>query len=241
MTGQRYTSVRLHKVLEELKRSGLYVFTTKDMSRLLDLPRNAASVYVHRMKQDGMIFPLEHGKFSIAMDPFAVSTQVIFPSYISFTTALYLHDRLHQVVDKIYVVTSRRKSRLTIMNTEITFITFSPSRLFGYRKQRKGDSYIAVADLEKAVVDSLYRPRYVPVSQVYEALSQGFDRDLLEDYTVAMRSEAVKRRVGYILELLGKKTTLKPSTKTPYKLNPNIKERGEFNNRWKMYVNEAIR
>lgn len=232
--------MKLNKVLEELRDSGLYVFKTVDMSSILHLSNNAASVYIYRMKQKEMIHAVEKGKFSISSDPFAVSTQLVFPSYISFSTSLYLHGRLGQVIDNIYVISSRKKKHMAFMDTEIRFIKFPSFRIFGYGKKRKGDSFVMLADLEKTAVDCLHLPRYAPVSQVQEALSPGFDKELLEDYAVMMKSEAVRRRAGYLLELLGEETKLKPSTGTVYKLNPTIKRKGKYNSRWRLYINEVL-
>ena len=231
----------LHKLLENLKKSGLYVFTTKDLSKIAGLDAYTASSYTYRMKDAKMIYPVEKGKFAISSDPLAVGTQLVFPSYLSFTTAFYLHDRFRQTIDRIYVVTPHKKSGITFADTRIEFVKFSPERVFGYRKHRKGDSYAFIADLEKAAVDCLYRSRYATFANAFEALSPGFDKHLLEDYAISMKSEAVIRRTGYLIERLGYKTALKPSTNAPYALNPTIGERGKFDKKWKLYVNEVLR
>jgi len=232
--------MKLHKVLENLKDSGLHVFGTTDMARLLHLSNNAASVYIHRMKRMGMIYPVERGKFSISSDPFTVSTQLVFPSYISFSTAFYLHGRLDQVINDIYVVSSRKKKPMDFMGTDMRFVRFPPSRLFGYRKHRKGNSFVMLADLEKAAVDCLHLPRYTPISQVREGLSKGYSSGVLEEYALKMNSEAIIRRAGYLLEALGEETRLKPSTGTVYKLNPSIKNLGRYDTRWRLYINEVL-
>ncbi len=229
-----------YRLLETLKSSGLYVFTPKDISRLLDVNRSVAYVYVHRMKERGIIYPVEKGKFAIYDDPFVVSTQLVSPSYISFITAFYLHGRLQQTVDAIFVVTPKKKRALSFLGTSIKLITFHPSKIFGYRKHKKGDSYIMLADLEKAAVDALYLPRYLPTSVVYEGLMEGCNAKLLEEYARDMASEAVIRRAAYLLEQLGEETELKPSTSTPYKLNPTIDKKGKFDSKWKLYINEVI-
>ena len=92
--------------------------------------------------------------------------------------------------------------------TDIEFIRFQPFRIFGYRKHRKNDSYILLADVEKAAADSLYMPRYALISVVYDALLEGFNKKLFEGYVTNMRSEAVIRRAGYLLELLGEDLSL---------------------------------
>ena len=55
-----------------------------------------------------------------------------------------------------------------------------------------------------------------------------------------MGSEAVIRRAGYLMEQLGEKTNLKPSTKTAYLLNPSSGRRGKYEPRWKLYINEVL-
>jgi len=232
--------MKLHKVLEELAKSGLYVFRTSDLSRMLHLSNEAAAVYIYRMKQKGMVYPVEKGKFSISSDAFAVSTQLVVPSCISFSTALYLHGRLEQVIDSIFVVSPKKKAHMEFMGTWIRFVRFPPFRVYGCKKVRKGDSFVMLADLEKAAVDCLYMPRYTPVSQVYDALSDGFNRELLEDYALRMKSEAVVRRAGWLIEALGKETGLSPATSTVYTLNPTIRHRGTYNRKWKLYVNEVV-
>ncbi|MDO9536766.1 MAG: hypothetical protein Q7J68_00415 [Thermoplasmata archaeon] len=232
--------MKLYKVPEKLAASGLAVFTTRDLARLLGISSGAASVYTHRLKEMEMIYPVEKGRFSITEDSFIVATQVSNPSYLSFSSAFYLHGRLDQVVDSLLVVAARKKRELNFMNTRINFIKFPPDKLFGYRKHKKGDSFVMLADLEKAAVDSLYRPRYASFSTVFEALSGGFDASLFEEYVIKMGSEAVIRRAGYLMEQLGEKTNLKPSTKVSYHLNPLSRRVEIYESRWKLYVNEVV-
>jgi predicted transcriptional regulator of viral defense system len=62
----------------------------------------------------------------------------------------------------------------------------------------------------------------------------------LIEYARKSESEAVERRLGYLLDLIGVKHDIRPKNKTSYKLNPSIGEKGEFDNKWRIYVNEAI-
>ena len=232
--------MKLYKIPEKLADSGLAVFTTRDLARLMNTSSKAASVYVHRLKKMQMIYPVEKGRFSLTVDPFIVAAQMTYPSYLSFSSAFYLHGNLDQVIDSLLVVTSRKKRELNFMNTRINFITFPPEKIFGYRKHKKENSYIMLADPEKAAVDTLYRPKYAPISVAFEALSQGFDAELFEKYAARMNSEAVIRRAGYLMEQLGEKTGLKPSTKKPYFLNPLSGKGGKYDFRWKLYINEVL-
>ncbi|MFA5381544.1 MAG: hypothetical protein WC356_00090 [Candidatus Micrarchaeia archaeon] len=56
-----------------------------------------------------------------------------------------------------------------------------------------------------------------------------------------MENIAVKKRIGYLLELKGIKTNLYKNLKNWHKLNPNIKNKGKYNKKWKMWINEEIK
>lgn len=108
-----------------------------------------------------------------------------------------------------------------------------------FKKIRKGESFILLAELEKAVVDSLYLPRYCPMSEVFSALKD-VDVEKTLELASKFRVEAVNRRLGYMLDLLGIKTDLTVRSKTPYKLNPANRALGRFDSKWRLYVNEVL-
>ena len=70
------------------------------------------------------------------------------------------------------------------MGMNINFVIFKPYRVFGYRKVKKGNSYVLLADIEKMVVDSLYLPRYTVFENIISTLHEGFDKELLEKYNL---------------------------------------------------------
>ena len=231
--------MNMQDILSKLGKSGLAVFTINDLKKLTGLKRESVYVYLSRMLKKGYAYKIEKGKFTIYEDPFLVSTQLISPSYISFLSALYLHGKTTQTINEIQVVTSRRKREIEVFNTRIKFIQLNPEFMFGFKKVSKGNSFIFLADLEKAIIDSLYLPRYCPISEVWEAIREA-DKEKLVSYASKLKIEAINRRLGYLLSLLGIKTNLKAKTKTVYKLNPAIKSRGKFNSEWRLYINEVL-
>lgn len=233
-------SMDQHELLKILRNSGVYVFTPKDVSKIAGIDVKSAYVAIHRLLKKGRIYPVSKGRFSVTDDPFVISTQIVSPSYVSFSTAMYLHARLQQVINEVYVVSSKKRSSLKVMGMNVNFVLFKPCRVFGYRKVKKGSSYVLLADIEKMVVDCLYLPRYTAFEDIVSILREGFDKELLENYTIRMESEAVLCRAGYLLETLGYRTTLSRRTKTVYRLNPVKKEHGVFNSKWGLYVNEVI-
>jgi len=226
-------------ILSKLEKSSLGVFTINDLKKITGFKKEVLYVYISRMLKKGYIHKVEKGKFSLSEDPFVVSSQLVYPSYISFLTALYLHGKTIQTINEILVSTSKRKKEMKVFGMKIRFVKLGPKFMFGFKRVEKGNSYVLLADLEKAIIDSLYLPRYCPLSEVFLALKDANIEKLL-NYNSRLKIEAITRRLGYMLELIGIKTDLKIKSKATYKLNPSIKSLGKFNSKWRLYVNEVL-
>jgi len=231
--------MNLIDLLFKLEKSGLAVFTVNDLRKLLGLKKNVLYVYISRMLKKGYIFKVERGKYSLYQDPFIVSTQLVHPSYISFLTALYLHAKTSQTINEIQIATSKRKGKMSVFGMRVNFIKLDPKFMFGFRRVEKGNSYIFLAELEKAIVDSLYLPKYCPLSETFLAIKEA-NVEKLVNYALKINIEAVNRRLGYMLDLLGIRSGLSARTKTVYKLNPSLKSKGKFNSKWRLYINEVL-
>ena len=233
--------MNLYQIVEALKNTRRCVFTPDDLCRLTGLTKGDVYVYINRMLRRGLLFRVEKGKVAICKDPFIISSQLVFPAYISFITALYLHGKIQQTINNIFVATSRKRKPLIIFDVEVSFATLKPNLMFGYRKVKKGESYsyISLATPEKAVVDTLYLPRYTRIAYI-PPLLKDVDVERLTQYATMMGSEAVIRRLGYLLDLAGIEHALKLGTKTVYKLNPSINARGKVNRKWLLYINEEV-
>lgn len=234
-----FNTVSLERVLMRLRQSSTAVFTITDLRRITGWSRETAYVYLNRMVKKGLVNKVEKGRFTVYDDPFLVSTQLTYPSYISFLSALFLHGKTTQTINEILVATPRRKRSVEAFGMRIRFVKLNPRLIFGFKKVRKGNSFISLAELEKAIVDSLYLPRYCPLSETFNALRDADVEKVLE-YASRFQREAVNRRLGYMLSLLGVKSNLAVRSKTPYKLNPAIKALGKFDSKWRLYVNEVL-
>ena len=230
--------MRLYELVDKLEKSKIAVFSVEDICRYGGLERGGAYVYLHRMLKKNMIHRVQRGKFTTHADPFAVSTQLVTPSYISFLSSLYLHGKFEQAINTIFVVTPSKKPPMKVFGMDVKFVKLKPSFIFGFKKVRKGESYISLAELEKTIVDILYLPKYGRINCVAD-LTRDIDARKLEKYAELM-GEPVVRRAGYLLDRAGVGHDLKPRTKTVYKLNPSIKELGNFNKEWLLYINEEL-
>lgn len=230
--------MRLYELANKLGKSRMAVFSIRDICRFGELRRDEAYVYLHRMLKKNMIHRIQKGKFTIYEDPFLISTQLVTPSYVSFLSALYLHGKFEQTISTIFVATPIKRPPIRVFGMDVKFVKLRPNLIFGFRKVRKGGSYISLAELEKAVVDILYLPRYGRINSVAGLMAE-MDVKKLKEYSERM-GEPVLRRAGYLLDRAGVNHDLKPRTKTVYKLNPSIKELGNFNRKWLLYINEEV-
>lgn len=229
-----------YELLDKLRSSELGVFSAKDVARQANININSAYVKINRMVKIGKIFKIEAGKFSLSEDPFVISSQVIKPSYISFISAMYLHGKIEQVINEIFIISPKKKKKMMIMNTPVNFITMKPELIFGYTKVKKESSYIFLAELEKALIDCLYLPRYTTIGTVLDVIKEGLDTEVFQKYALKMNTEAVIRRAGYLLDQAGFETDLRPRTKTVYQLNPSLDSGKVLNRKWRLYINELV-
>lgn len=231
--------MNLYEIKELLSRQEKAVFSINEIARLLDIKKTVAYVYTHRMVRKKLLFKIERNKVSLSDDPFVISSQLTFPSFISLTSALYLHNVIQQVIDRIYIITTRKKKSLKIFDTDVTFINVKPEFMFGYKKIKKEKSFVMIADLEKTIIDCLKFPRYCRLHYVVKAFEKA-DLEKIEKYLSILDDEVIIRRAGYLLDILKKKHSLKRKTNSTYKLNPSIKKKGKFNKKWYLYINEKL-
>ena len=216
------------------------VFSPAEIQRYGGVKRASSYTYISRMKEEGLIQTIEKGKFSITDDPFLVASQVVKPAYISFLSGLSLLGAIDQVVDRIQVATPVRKGKIIFHDTVIEFVQLPPNMMFGYRKVRKENSYIVVGDLEKVIIDFLYKPGKFWLQYAADAVRTGINMERMELYLEKVSKEVIRRRAGFLLDVCGLETRIAPKTDTLFRLNPRINSTGELNKKWGLYVNEVI-
>ena len=229
-----------YKLLRLLQGSGLSVFSPIDIKRITKLKSSGVYSVIRRLTQEELVFGVEKGKYSVTRDPFIVASQIQQPAYISFLSGLYILGATDQVVNRVQVVSSRRRQGIVFENTAIDFINLPSDLMLGYMKMNKENSYIMVGELEKIILDFLYKPGIFGITYAMEAMRTGIDVQKLDAYLKRVRREAVLARAGYLLNKLGFEINFQRTTNTLYKLNPQSKRNGKFDQKWKVMVNEVI-
>lgn len=233
-----------YEFLSILKSSKAAIFTVRDAARILKKSPAYSRLYLHRLKSKKMIFEVERGKYALSTNPFIVASNLIFPAYLSFLAALSHHGMTTQLPRGLYVVSLKARKPLAYGGAEARFVCFSPKRFFGYKRESMGDSFAFVAEPEKAIIDSLFLPRYCPISESFNAIRTGkISAGLAVSYGLRMDSSIVAKRLGYLLEAagLGDHPALRANLSGRMDpLNPALPLRGEKNRKWNLVVNERI-
>jgi predicted transcriptional regulator of viral defense system len=181
------------KEREIMKRvKAMPVFTAGQVSAWLG-SRAYSKVYLHRLSERGLITRLKRGFYTVHDDPVIYASHMHFPSYISLLYAFQHHGTTTQLPRKLHVM-ARVKG--TIGN--VSFI--KTGSMWGYKKTRYGDFEIFIADLEKAVIDSVVTG-LVPPDEIKTAIEK-CDKKRLEEYALKTDIAAMKR-LGYLAEEAG--------------------------------------
>lgn len=129
--------------------------------------------------------------------------------YIGYYSALQLHNLITQPSLKEQIVVSKqiRPSEIKIKNVLFQFIYHNERHFFGAKKIWAGSfNRVCCSDLEKTFIDCLFKPEYAGgVVEIAKAIYTSRDKirfDKLLEYAVKFASQAVVKRLGFLLETL---------------------------------------
>ena len=129
--------------------------------------------------------------------------------YIGYYSALQVHNQITQPSLKEQIVVSKqiRPSTLKIKNVVFQYIYHNENHFFGAKKIWIDNfNKVLCSDLEKTIIDCLFKPDYaggiVEIARVLHNAKDQIKFDILLDYSKKFKSQAVTKRLGFLLELL---------------------------------------
>ena len=219
------------------------VFSLADISKITGHKRSYVKVFLSRAVNSGLLVRVERNRYVLKdTNPLLVASNIVFPSYISFISALSYYNLTLQMPNVIYVVCLRRRRSIEYSGYLIKFVKFGNKVFFGYKREVLEGKFMFIAEVEKAILDSLRLPRYCPLSETFYAIKNAeLDMDKLFDYARRMSSQVVIRRLGYLLELAGYDASgLVMKFKGYSLLNPQLPPVGRRDEKWKLIINEGL-
>lgn len=228
------------------------------------LPESKASAVrelLSDMTKRGLLMRLKEGVYYVI--PYEQNAETFMPDwhlipeylvndsmhYIGYYSALHIHNLITQPSLKEQTVVSKqiRPSELKIKDVTFQFIYHNEKHFFGSKKIWI-DSFNKVhcSDLEKTLIDCLFKPNYaggiVEVSRAIYASKDRINFHTLLEYVKKFDSQAVLKRLGFLLETLNINTLVvddlqKMKSPSYVLLDTELPKTGKRNSRWSIQEN----
>ncbi len=206
------------QLLFTLEQKGKSAFNFEDAENILDGSRSSVWNVISRLKTKNRIQEIERGRYllvparagyegSWAEVPLLLVPHLIDKYYIGFWTALNYWGMTEQSPHVVFIATTKRKRSLKFGPTEFEFVTLSPKKFFGFVEEQIEGGRFYVSSREKTIVDCFMHPKYSGgLDEAVKGLSRAggeVDYDALVKAAKQVGVNAVLRRLGYVLQILG--------------------------------------
>ncbi|HBL71663.1 MAG TPA: transcriptional regulator [Bacteroidales bacterium] len=172
--------------------------------------------------------------------------------YIGYYSALQMHNLITQpsLKEQIVVAKQIRPTVINIKNVPFQFIYHNEDHFFGAKSIWVDNFHKATcSDLEKTIIDCLFKPDYAGgIVEIAKAIYQ--TRNTLRyatllDYAIRFKSQAVMKRLGFLVETLTIETDIVEQLHARIKpsyvvLDTELPATGKLLSRWQVQVNIDI-
>ena len=227
--------------------TGRSYLLTADLVRILARKR----CLVRLVPGKYLIIPLEAGPEGIPMaDRYVIAREVLGSAqyYISYYSAMELHQMTTQPVNTVFVTVRRRRKSRVIAGTEYRFVYASARSFWGWEEiWATPQEQVRVSDLEKTLLDGAARPDLCGgIGDVAKGLwlrRDDLDEGRLVEYAKRLNHRAASRRLGFLLQTydLGGPETLQALQaygKEGYDpLDPTLPDEGPHDSEWRLRIN----
>jgi predicted transcriptional regulator of viral defense system len=176
--------MKRQQLMQKVEASGKGIFTINELRMLF--PEDAyIKTSIKRMLDCGELIQVVRGVYAVhpeSLNVNKIATQLYYPSYISFESALAQYGIINQGPIGLTLATSRHSKLLSIAGVECNYSKLKPSLFFGF--DLIDNTY--TASPEKAVLDELYLismgKRKTGTSEWY---LDDLDREKLQEFAMA--------------------------------------------------------
>ena len=231
------------------------------------LPNSKASTIrelLSDMTKRGLLMRLKEGVYHII--PYEQNAAIFMPDwhliaeylvndakhYIGYYSALQIHNLITQPSLKEQIVVSKqlKPSEIKIKDIPFQFIYHNEKHFFGAKKIWI-DSFnkVMCSDLEKTIIDCLFKPDYaggiVEIARAIHISKDKIKYNTLLEYAKKFNSQAVIKRLGFLLEILEINTNIidelqKLKTVSCITLDTELPKVGKQICRWSIQQNLEI-
>jgi predicted transcriptional regulator of viral defense system len=225
---------------------------------------NAIRELLSDMTKRGLLMRLKEGIYHII--PYETNAETFMPDwhliaeylvndaphYIGYYSALQIHNLITQPSLKEQIVVSKqiRPSEIKIKKIPFQFIYHNEKHFFGAKKIWVDNfNKVMCSDLEKTFIDCLFKPDYaggvVEIARAIYASREKINYNTLFEYVKKFDSQAVIKRLGFLLEVLEINTNIidelqKLKTASFITLDTELPKAGKRISRWSILQNLEI-
>lgn len=169
--------------------------------------------------------------------------------YVGYYSALQIHNLIIQpsLKEQIVVAEQIKPSVLKVKGIDFQFIYHNNRHFFGAKKIWIDNfNKVFCSDLEKTIVDCLFRTDYsggiVEIARAIHVARKKIDYASLLDYVIRFNSQAVIKRLGFLLEVLEINATIidelqKIKTNSLVILDTELPKSGKIVSKWSIQQN----
>ncbi len=258
----KYISTKSNEILTYFNQINKDCFDYSEASKALpESNESALKELLSDMVKRGLLMRLKKGLYYII--PYEQEADSFMPDwhliaghlvgdtehYIGYYSALQIHNLIIQPSLKEQIVAAKqlRPSTIKIKNVSFQFVYHNEKHFFGFKKTWIDNfNKVMCSDLEKTFVDCLFKPDYaggiVEVARAIYTSKDIIKFDKLLEYTGRFRSQAVIKRLGFLLELLEIETEIvkklnKIKTASYVLLDTELPKFGKMIRRWSIQQN----
>lgn len=258
----KYISTQSNKILSYFNGKGKVCFDYREaFNALPNSKESALRELLSDMTKRGLLMRLKDGVYYII--PYEQNAKSFMPDwhliaaylvkdakhYIGYYSALQIHNLITQPSLKEQIVVSKqiRPSEINIKDVPFQFIYHNEKHFFGAKKVWIDDfNKVLCSDLEKTFIDCLFKPDYAGgITEVAKAIFISKDKinyDRLLEYTKKFSSQAVIKRLGFLLETLEINNSIidelqKLKTNSYIVVDTELPKTGKLISRWSIQQN----
>ena len=259
------TSTQSNEILSYFNNQNKVCFEYKEAIKVLpNSKENTVRRLLSDMTSRGLLMRIKDGVYYII--PYEENPETFMPDwhvlvkylvkdikhYIGYYSALQIHNLITQpsLKEQIVVAKQIRPSEIKIKDVTFQCIYHNESHFFGEKKTWIDNfNKVSCSDIEKTIIDCLFKPDYaggiVEVARAIYSTKEKLDYKKLLEYTIKFNSQAVIKRLGYILELFEIETEIiqelqKLKTASYVVLDTELPKTGKRNSRWSIQQNLDI-
>lgn len=258
----KFISKQSNQILTYFNEQDLQCFDYEQAKRALPQSKDSALRELLRdMTRRGLLMRVKRGLYYVI--PYEQDPETFMPDwhllakclvnnadyYIGYYSALQIHNLITQpsLKEQIVVSTQVKPPTIKVKDIEFQFIYYNEQHFFGAKKIWIDNfNKVLCSDLEKTIVDCLFKPDYsggiVEIARAIYISREQINYITLLEYVIKFNSQAVIKRLGFLLDLLHIETNIIQDlqsirTKSVAMLDTELPKSGKINSKWSIQQN----